>query len=189
MTQRTTFKIGIEGAHELGQLFREFQADFGEQKTKPALVAATRKAMRPALAKAKQLAPKDTEELAKSLQVEARKPNRRDKKSIYVKATDVAVAFITTAPKKKLVKIRKAIERKRAKREGREFNEQEFNDNAPRFDARAIAQEFGTAKHPAKPYLRPALESTAATVIDTLGRELKLEIMKYRLKNFGKLSK
>jgi HK97 gp10 family phage protein len=189
MTQRTAFKIGVEGASELGRMFKDLQDDFGYEKTKPVLVAAAKRAMRPALSKAKQLAPKDTEELAKSLQVEGRKPNRRDRKSVYVKATDAVVAFITTAPKKKLIKIRKAMERKKAKREGRDFNEQEFNDNAQRFDARAIAQEFGTAKHPAKPYLRPALESTAPTVIESLGRELKLEIMKYRMKNFGKLSK
>ena len=189
MSNRTTFKIGIEGASDMGEWLRQLEADFGPKDTKKVLVSATKKAMRPALAKAKQLAPKDTQELAKSLQIEARKPNRRDRRSVYVKPTDSAVAFITTAPKSKLVKIRKQIERLRAKRENREFNENDFNDDAPRFDARAIAQEFGTAKHPAKPYLRPALESTAMTVIDSLARELKLEIMKYRMKNFGKLSK
>jgi hypothetical protein len=96
------------------------------------------------------------------------------------------VAFITTAPKSKLIKLRKKMARQKAKREGRDFNENDFNDDAQRFDMRAIAQEFGTAKHPAKPYLRPALESTAQAVTNLLGDEIKAQIAKYRMKNFIK---
>ena len=47
-------------------------------------------------------------------------------------------------------------------------------------DARAIAQEFGTSKISAQPYLRPAMESNAQAVVSRLGEALAQQLNKYR---------
>ena len=49
-------------------------------------------------------------------------------------------------------------------------------------DARAVAQEFGTARHPAQPYLRPALESQAQSTVNRLAEEIKKYIDRFRAK-------
>jgi HK97 gp10 family phage protein len=49
-------------------------------------------------------------------------------------------------------------------------------------DARAIAQEFGTGKMPARPYLRPALESQSQETVNRLADELRKYISKFRAK-------
>lgn len=185
------FKVKVTGAKELQDLFTELETDFGEKATKQVLTQAVRKSMRPALDRAKQLVPKDTEELMRSLQIEARKPNRKDRRSKYVSKTDVAVAFITTAPKRKLVSIRRSIKmrdaRAAAKAAGMAFDakawRQNFDADKERFDGRAIAREFGTAKQAATPYLRPGLESTSQTVVNLLGDEVKKAISVYKAKN------
>jgi len=47
-------------------------------------------------------------------------------------------------------------------------------------DARAIAQEFGSARNPAHPYLRPALERNAANVVNNLAEILSRRIQQFR---------
>ena len=51
-------------------------------------------------------------------------------------------------------------------------------------DARAFANEFGTAKMPAKPFLRPALETSSAQLLESLAtslRNLLIKNMSYAL--------
>ena len=50
-------------------------------------------------------------------------------------------------------------------------------------DARAIAQEFGTARNPAHPYLRAALESQSTSVVNNLAGILARRIDKYKKAN------
>lgn len=177
------FKVGITGDDELKMLLNQMSADFGDKATAKVLVSAVRESLAPALARTKALVPEDTGELAASLRIEARKPTRRDKRSIYVNETDTVISTITTAPKNKLVKIRKSIEKKAAKKAGKKFDEAAFNSKAHKFDARAIATEFGTAKIAAQPYLRPGLESTAQEVVSQLANKIRAKIMAYRSKN------
>lgn len=177
----TRFRVSVSGEEQLKELLQALQNDFGEKSTKTVMQQAARKAMQPALAKARTLAPKDTGELAMSLVIEARKPNRRDKKSKYVSPTDVMTAFITTAPKSKLIKNRKRLLKAKARRKGTKFDADAYDASIQKFDARAIAQEFGTAKQPGgQPYLRPALESMSGEVIRVLGEELRTAILRYR---------
>ena len=49
-------------------------------------------------------------------------------------------------------------------------------------DARAMAQEFGTARNPAKSYLRPALESQAQSTVNILSTILARRIEQFRAK-------
>lgn len=180
-------KVGITGGEELAQMLVAMQTDFGEKTTKQVLVSAVRDSFAPALSKAKQLAVNGREyatgELSASLSIEARRPNRRDKQSVYVSPTDAVIAKITTAPKNKLIKIRRGIMKRQAKKEGKVFDEKKFKNTIHKFDARAVAQEFGTARHQARPFLRPAVESTAQEVIDRLADKIRVAISQYRAKN------
>ena len=49
-------------------------------------------------------------------------------------------------------------------------------------DARAIAQEFGSAHNGAQPYLRPSLESQSQSTVKLLGEVLARRINQYRMK-------
>jgi HK97 gp10 family phage protein len=161
-------KVSFVGFDEFGKLLKEMQSDFNEADQKKILTNAVRKAMQPVLSQAKALAPVDTGALRASLRVEARKPTRKDKKSIYVKTSDVVIATVTTAPSKVLAK-KQFLNIKTGKKQ----------KGIPS-DARAIANEFGTAKHGAKPYMRPALESQTGIVLDDLAGSLKLALLKYK---------
>ena len=149
--------IRLEGVGNVQAVFRELADEIGDKKANSKiLVPAVREAMRPVLVQARANAPEDTGGLKRSMQVEARRPTRRDKGSKYISSTDTVISLVTTAPGKKLVKMGIAS------------------------DARAIAQEFGTARHPAQPYLRTALESQSQSVIDNLAQILARRIDKYK---------
>ncbi len=161
-------KVSFVGFDEFGKLLKEMQSDFNESDQKKILTNAVRKAMQPVLSQARALAPVDTGALRASLRVEARKPSRKDKKSIYVKTSDVVIATVTTAPSNVLAK-KQFLNHKTGKKQ----------KGIPS-DARAIANEFGTAKHGAKPYMRPALESQTGIVLDDLAGSLRLALLKYK---------
>ena len=184
LTGNTKFRVSVSGADQLKEMLQSMQDDFGDKATSKVIIEASKKALKPALEKAKQIAPKDSGELAMSLVIEGRKPNRRDKRSKYVSPTDVVTAFITTAPKSKLIKNRKKRLKAIAKKKGVKFDQTAFDNAIQKFDARAIAQEFGTAKQPGgQPYLRPALEVSSVAIIKTLAEELRNAIRKYRYKH------
>lgn len=152
--------IQVTGMAALGAVLGQMERDFGYKEVESkVLVPAVREAMRPVLMAARGLVPKDTGALARSLQIEARRPNSKDKRSRYIKDSDVVVAAITTAPGKKLAKM------------------------GIKSDARAVAMEFGTAKVAAQPYMRDALESQSTPVVNTLATILGRRMEQYRAKN------
>jgi HK97 gp10 family phage protein len=149
--------IKLEGVGNVQSIFRQLADEIGDKKANSKiLVPAVREAMKPVLAKARAQAPVDTGGLRRSLQVEARRPTRKDKGSKYISSTDTVISLVTTAPGKKLAKM------------------------GINSDARAIAQEFGTARHPAHPYLRTALESQSQSVIQNLSQILARRIDQYK---------
>lgn len=151
--------IKLEGIGEVDKALKQLEEDFGAKTAQAkVLVPAVREAMRPVLLDARQNAPEDTGDLMRSLLVEARRPTKRDRRSKYVTQTDTVIAAVTTASGKKLAKM------------------------GIKSDARAIAQEFGTARHPAQPYLRPALEANAQNTINRLAEILARRIQQYRAK-------
>lgn len=169
--------VNIEGAKELKELLQQMEKDFGTKETAKVLITATKQSLQPALTMARALTPKDTGALAASLRIEGRKPSKRDKRSVYVNETDTIIATITTAPPSKFVKVYDTEASYAAKKD--KYKKVQAPD-----DARHIAMEFGTAKTPMQPYLRPSLESTAGTVLTVLGQSIKTIIYKYRSKNF-----
>jgi HK97 gp10 family phage protein len=118
----------------------------------------------------------DTGALQASLQIEARKPNNKDRRSKYISQTDVAIAAITTAPGKKLAKTKFQNQRTGATQIG------------IKSDARVAAMEFGTAKVAAKPFLRPSLESNKTNITNDLGKSLGDALEKYKARQAKKVN-
>lgn len=146
----------LEGIGSVHAAFEELANEIGDKKaTSKILVPAVREAMKPVLAKAIAEAPEDTGGLKRSLQVEARRPNRKDKRSKYIVSTDTVISLVTTASGKKLAKL------------------------GIKSDARAMAQEFGTARNPKHSYLRVALESQSTSVVNDLAKILARRIDQY----------
>lgn len=172
---RTTF--GFEGFAEFDELLTTMVQDIGQKDARGVLRKAVRKAMAPVLMHAKQNAPVDTGALAASLQLEARKPSRKDKRSKYIEEADTVISAVTTAPGNKLAKRKFLNVKTQAKQVGIQS------------DMRAIAQEFGTAKVPAQPYMRPALESNSQSVIGSLGDQLKFELERYKARTARRMAK
>ncbi len=47
----------------------------------------------------------------------------------------------------------------------------------------SLGEEFGTAKKPGKPFIRPALEANQSTILQTLAEELAKKIQRYKSRN------
>jgi HK97 gp10 family phage protein len=168
----------ITGLKETLQIFQELENEIGDKTARSkVLIPAVREAMKPVLARAKASTPVgETGLLRKSLVIKARKPNRKDKKSLYVKQTDTVIAVVTTKPiPAKLKKQTKGMTRN----EKKAF----YASKGTIYDSRAMANEFGTAKMAAQPFLRSSLESQVGIVTTKLGEILKQKIEKYRSTN------
>lgn len=174
-----------EGFVEFDDLMNEMVADFGYKDSKRILVRTVRKAMMPVLYTAKVFAPEDTGALRASLQVEARYPTRKDRRSKYVDKTDAVIAAVTTAPGWKLAKTKY----NRIHRDQSGEITHTTREVGIQSDARAAAMEFGTAKTPAHPFLRSALSDEAVGVVSILKDQLAEEIVKYKQRKYKKQSK
>lgn len=179
---QASFKI--EGLKEVLAAFNELAEEIGDKKANSKiLVPAVREAMQPVLNQAVANAPVDTGGLKLSLQVEARRPTRRDKRSKYISDTDAVIAAVTTASGKKLAQMSEGKGLLRARRNLKKMGV----DNVENFmgiksDARAIAQEFGSAHNGAHPFLRPAMESQAPDTARRLGEIIGRRLNQYKAK-------
>lgn len=171
----TTFEI--TGLKETLQVFQDLENEIGDKKARSkVLIPSVREAMKPVLAMAKSLSPKDTGLLERTLTIVARRPSGRDKKSKYINKSDSVIAVVTTKPIPKKLKQQSAGMSRSEK--------QKFYASKNRlYDARAVANEFGTANMPAKPFMRISLESQASMVATKLGEILNQNILKYRSKS------
>jgi HK97 gp10 family phage protein len=178
----TTFKI--EGLKDVLAAFDELAAEIGDKKAQSKiLIPAAREAMQPVLNQAISNAPMDTGGLKLSLQLEARRPTKRDRRSKYVTENDTVIAVVTTASGKKLAQMSEGKGLAKARRKLKKLGVEQADDFLGfNSDARAIAQEFGTAKNGAQPYLRPALESQASSTATKLGEILGRRLNQYKAK-------
>ena len=180
-----TFKI--EGLKDVYAAFEQLADEIGDKKAQSkVLIPAAREAMQPVLVQAKTNAPVDTSALSNTLIVEARRPTKRDRRSKYITDTDTVIAAVTTKAFPK--KIRGAFfkENQSLYESDKKAYQQKFKAltkqlNFP-YDARAIAQEFGTAKHGAQPFLRPAMESQSQQTVRRLGEILGRRMNQYKAK-------
>jgi len=173
----TVVSVQFEGWAETAELFKQITDDFGTKDATNIMRNAVRQSMKPVLAKARSLVAKDTGALAQSLQVETRKPGRKDFRSKYIFPGDVVVGAVTTASGKKLAKLK--------------FNNMKTGQKqvGTKSDARATALEFGTVAMTPRPFLRPALESSASQVTGTLGTSLGVALKKYKAKQAKRVAK
>ena len=176
-------KFGFTGGRELVELLNKMQVDFGAKDAQGILTAAVKQSMQPVLASAKSLAPIDTGQLRASLHIEARRPTRRDRSSKYVKSTDAVIALVTTASIKKLEKGLKVYDTAGSFA----AKKNKMKKIIGKSDARAVAMEYGTANVAARPFLRPALESNSAVVVNSLSNTLKIQLEKYKVRQARKV--
>ena len=177
--------IHMEGYEPVMQMFDQLAQEIGDKKANSkVLVPAVRQAMRPTLAMAKQLAPKNTGALAAHLQIEARRPTKRDRRSKYVLNNDSVIALVTTKafPRKLKKKFFEENQNLSPEERAKKFKAYAKSIGFP-YDARAVAQEFGSARNPAHPYMRTGLETTARQVIDDLAGIIESKINRYKAKN------
>lgn len=175
--------ITLEGIGDVDRVFRELADEIGDKKANSKiLVPAVREAMKPVLRTAQSLAPIDTGGLRLSLLVEARRPTRRDRNSKYITNTDTVIALVTTASGKKLAAMSQGKGLVAAKKRLTKIGGNGANFTGVKSDARAIAQEFGSAANAAHPYLRPALETQAQSVVSNLSNILGRRIDAYKRK-------
>ena len=185
----TTFDV--KGLKETLEVFEQLRIDIGNKNaTSKVLVPAVKEAMKPVLYMAQAHAPYDTGMLERSLDIVGRKPTNADRKSRYITALDDAIAIVNTRPIPKRVKgamwnavghlynPNKKADNSAFKAAKKTF----YEDQGYLYDARAIANEFGTANRSAKPFLRISLESQAQSVTEALGIILKQKIEQYRSK-------
>lgn len=182
--------IKLEGIGSVEQVLKDLERDIGDKKAQSkVLIPAVREAMKSVLAMAKAKAPKDTHDLANSLQIEARRPTKKDIRSKYITENDTVIAIVTT--KSFPLKAKRQFFKQNA--DLYESDKKEFNKKMKATkkaigvlsDARAVAQEFGTANMnpPPHPFMRVSLESTAQSTVDNLGKILARRIAQYRMKN------
>jgi len=195
---RETTKLEITGMQETLDVFRELAKEIGDKGAiSKILQPAVKEAMQPVLNKAQATAPVgDTGLLVKSLGITARRPTSRDRKSLYVSATDVVIAVVSSKaiPKKLKTQFdeenidlkhsyinapKNSAQKKDAYKELKRARRKFYAEKGVAYDARIVAMEFGTSKVAARPFLRSALESEAQNVARRLG-----EILNERMSRF-----
>lgn len=181
-------KFSVSGLKETLSAFDEFREQFGDKDAKSkVLIPAVREAMKPVLAMAKSLSPKDTGALDRSLYITARRPSRKDMRSRYITPKDSIISLVSTKPiPKKLKEKFRAEYGSLTGKDYRKAKKKFYSEHGALYDARAISNEFGTAKMSAKPFMRVSLESQAQSVTTRLGSILKQKMDSYKAKNLTK---
>ena len=180
------FKFQVNGLQATLEVFDKLRDEIGDSNSRSRILnPVCREAMKPVLAMAQALAPVDTGLLQESLTIFSRRPTGKDKQSRYIGPNDSAIAVVSTRPIPR--RLRKnayeATKNIKDKNDRKRAIKKYFEEQGIFYDARAIANEFGTANRSAHPFLRISLESQAQTVSDYLGILLKQKIEAYKAKN------
>lgn len=186
-------RFEVKGLQHTLQVFENLRDQIGDaKKSSRILMKVARDAMKPVLSRAQQITGEaenmDTGMLHRSLHIASRRPTSKDMRSNYIYPTDSAIALVTTKPIPKHLKreVNKQFGHLWAKGKKNEFKKarKEFYKSKDIFyDARAVAQEFGTAHRAAQPFLRISLESQQREVTELAGMLLAMELEKYKNNN------
>ena len=179
--------FAVTGLRELNAKLQQISSEIGDKKTNSKIVIpAMREAMKPVLNMAQANAPVYTGGLRLSLQIEARRPTKADKRSKYVTSNDAVIAVVTTASGRKLAQMSEnglSQSKKKLKAMTADAHYGAYlahNFKGIKSDARAIAQEFGTSHNGAKPFLRSAIESQQFSTVNTLADILRRRLQDYK---------
>jgi HK97 gp10 family phage protein len=153
----------VKGFDELFKAMDELAEEVGKGKTDKIWRNAMRYAFEPVLTAAKNSAPVDTGQMKEHIYLKVQRPQARDKSSLSYQGETFLVR-VTSGPKRE-DSVTNTVITKRGK-------EQNYSVHRPV----ALAAEFGTAKTPARPFLRPALEANLQEVQDRLGKAVWYEL-------------
>ncbi|CAB4132530.1 hypothetical protein UFOVP259_47 [uncultured Caudovirales phage] len=182
-----TVSFKVEGLNQILLNLDDIAEQIGDKKANSkVLVPALREAMKPALQAIRAHAPEDTGALAAHLWIEARRPNKKDKRSLYVRQGDTTIALVTTKAFPKKLKKQFAEDNKdlTPAQRAKAFKKFALSTGFP-YDARAVAQEFGSARNPAHPFMRVGMESASPTILENLGKILSYRIDNYKMRYLG----
>lgn len=156
--------ITSQGFPELFQAMDELAEEIGKGKTDKIWRNAMSFAIEPVLQDAKAFAPEDTGQLAKHIYSKVHRPQARDKTSQSYQG-EMYIARVTSSTLRDDT-THKFILNKKGK----------FQTVLANMKPVPVSQEFGNARVPAKPFLRPALESNYDNVISRLGQSIWSEL-------------
>jgi HK97 gp10 family phage protein len=151
----------VEGFDDLFKRMDEIRDEFGKGKTDRKWREILGKAMTPVLNSAKANAPKKSGQLAEHIYMKVQKPQARDKSGKYYQG-EMYMARVTSSPIRDDT-FYEMILNKRGRFQTITRNKRPV----------AMSNEFGNARTPAHPFLRPALESNVNNVLSLLEMQLK----------------
>ena len=171
MANNTSFQVS--GFAELYKHMDELKEEIGKGKTDRIWRSSLIYAFIPVLETAKAMAPVDTGQLREHLYIKAHRPMARDKSGKYYEGEQWMVR-VSLNPKRE-----DSVENVSLSKNGK------FRS---RFDNRPVgyAQEFGSVRNPAHPFLRPSLEVNASQVVERLGSKLWSNLNSGKFTNWGK---
>lgn len=157
--------FSVEGFRELFAAMETVKEEIGKGKTDRIWREAMTAAFQPVLAAAKSSAPKDTGQLSNRIYMKVHRPNRSDKSSKYYEQGEIYMARVSVSPLRDDSTLHTILNKR-----GRFQNV--WKNRKPV----ALSQEFGNARVPAQPFLRPALTKNQSEVLTILSDKLKLAI-------------
>jgi hypothetical protein len=185
------------GLKETLDAFKVFQDEVGDKTARSKiLIPAVKMAMKPVLFDAKiRASSNESHMLENSLVITGRRPTAKDKRSQYVTTTDSVIAFVITKPIPRAVKKKfhseytasgnSMSDKVKYRKEAQKF----YESKGIYYDARAIANEYGTANRPAKPFMRMSLENNVIDVTDLLRMTLDQKMREFAQKTYNKTQK
>ena len=154
----------VEGFEQLFAKMNELEEEIGKGKTDRIWRKALAWAMEPVLQDAKSFAPKDTGQTAERIYLRVHRPQGRDKSSNRY-AGEMFMARVTASTLRD-DSVQNFVVNKKGRLQATWANK----SRAP------VSQEFGNARVPARPFLRPALSSNSDRVISRLGQAIWAEV-------------
>jgi HK97 gp10 family phage protein len=153
-------EFSVSGFDELFKKMDLLSEEIGKGKTDKIYRNAMTYAMEPVLQDAKSFAPKDTGEMSDRIYMRVHRPMSRDKSSQSFRG-EMYIARVTVSSLRD-DSVQKTILNKRGRFQTVYSNKKPVG----------VSQEFGNARTPAKPFLRPALQMNIDNVQSRLGLSL-----------------
>lgn len=160
-------RFRVDGFEDLFKRMDEIKDEVGTGRTNKIWRNILGEAMRPVLESAKQLAPRNTGQLEEHIYMKVHKPQNRDKASKYYDG-EMFMARVTSGTRRE-TDIYRYVVNKRGKLQTVIANRKPVG----------VSQEFGNARTPAHPFLRPALEMNYEKVISKMGHMLRIFVESY----------
>lgn len=154
----------VEGFEELFAKMEELSEEIGKGKTDRIWRKALSWAMEPVLQDAKAFAPKDTGQTAERIYMKVHRPQARDKGSARYDG-EMYMARVTASTLRD-DSVQRFIVNKKGKLQSVWGNK----SRAP------VSQEFGNARTPMRPFMRPALANNYDRVVSRLGQAIWAEV-------------